>query len=144
MPEVAQSAAAILRALFGLGALTLLMAAWQAATRGPAMKKAGIELQKGAHVSDLDALLPSSARRVNDNYNHLLEAPTVFYAVALAIVVAGLATPFYAVCAWCYLGCRIAHSLVQATFNRVAVRAAIYALSWLALAPMIIGPLLTL
>jgi hypothetical protein len=82
-------------------------------------------------------------RRGADNYNHLFEAPTIFYAVALAIV-AGIADPFYAACAWASLGCRIMHSLVQATINRVQLRAALYGLSWIPLAVMIVRPILTL
>ncbi|MBS0219419.1 MAG: MAPEG family protein, partial [Proteobacteria bacterium] len=69
--------------------------------------------------------------------------PTVFYAVALAIVAGGIADPVYAACAWAFLGCRVLHSLVQATINRVRLRLTFYVLSWLALAVMIVRPLLT-
>ena len=79
-----------------------------------------------------------------DNYNHLFEAPTLFYAVAITIVIAGLADPVYAGCAWAFLACRVLHSLVQATFNRVSVRATLYTLSWVALAVMIVRPILVL
>lgn len=143
MFELTPSAIAMLRAVFGMGALTMVMAGWQAGTRMPAMRKAGLDLKAATHVVDLNAALPSSVRRVNDNYNHLLEAPTVFYAMTLAIIAADLASPLYAVCAWVYLVARIAHSLVQATINIVALRAMFYGVSWLALVPMIIGPLVS-
>jgi hypothetical protein len=84
--------------------------------------------------------LPPWARRAGDNYNHLLEAPTVFYAVALAIVVGGLADPLYVACAWAFLGFRIVHSVTQVTVNIVRVRATVYLLSWIALAVMITRP----
>ncbi|MBS0222193.1 MAG: MAPEG family protein, partial [Proteobacteria bacterium] len=64
-----------------MGLLSLVMSAWMSVVRLPAMRQAGLELQDAAHTVDLQARLPSSARRVADNYNHLFEAPTVFYAV---------------------------------------------------------------
>ena len=137
------SAYEILQALFGMGLLTFVMAVWMSVTRLPAMKRVGLTLADAAHTADLRPRLPSSARRISDNYNHLFEAPTVFYAVALGIILAGLADPIYAECAWAFLACRIAHSLVQATFNRVPVRLTFYVLSWIPLAVMIIRPLLT-
>jgi hypothetical protein len=144
MSQLSASALSMLHAVFGMGALTFVMAAWMTAVRMPAMQKAGISLQDAAHTRYLAERLPSSATRVSDNYRHLFEAPTAFYAVALAIVLAGLADPVYAACAWIFLGARVAHSIVQATFNRVSVRAALYVVSWLALAVMIIRPLLGL
>jgi hypothetical protein len=144
MLHLSASALSILHAVFGMGALTFVIGAWMHAVRGPAMQKAGISMQDAAHTSYLTERLPSSATRVADNYRNLFEAPTAFYAVALAIVFAGLADPIYAACAWAFLGARIAHSLVQATFNRVQVRAAFYTLSWIPLAIMIIRPLVSL
>ena len=138
------SAIWILRAVFGMGLLSFVMMNWMSLTRLPAMRKEGVTLQDAAHTSDLRARLPSSARRISDNYNHLFEAPTVFYAVALAIIVAGLADPVYAVCAWVFLAARVLHSLVQATINLVPIRLTFYLVSWAALAVMIIRPLLAL
>ncbi len=60
----------------------------------------------------------------------------------LTIIATSLASPLYAACAWIYLISRIGHSLVQATINIVALRAMFYGISWLALVPMIVGPLL--
>jgi hypothetical protein len=141
MGQLNASAVSILEALFSLAVLTFVMGLWMSLVRMPAMRRAGIDLQEAAHTRDLALRLPSEARRVADNFNHLFEAPTVFYAVALAIVAAGLADPLYAACAWAFLGLRVLHSLVQATFNRVAVRAWLYGLSWAALAVMILRPL---
>jgi len=138
------SALSILHAIFGMGLLSFAMAVWMSVTRVPAMQRAGVSLQDAAHTADLKAHLPSSVRRVSDNYNHLFEAPTVFYAVALAIVAGGLADGLYAGCAWVFLAGRVAHSLVQATVNLVPLRLTFYLVSWAALAVMIIRPLLTL
>jgi hypothetical protein len=141
MSHLSVSALSMLHAVFGMGALTFVMAGWMHAVRMPAMQKAGISMQDAAHTSQLAERLPSSATRVADNYRNLFEAPTAFYAVALAIVFAGLADPVYAACAWIFLGARVAHSVVQATFNRVPVRAAFYTLAWIPLSIMIIRPL---
>lgn len=138
------SALSILRAVFGMGLLTFVMAGWMTAVRMPAMRRAGLALQDAAHTRDLAERLPSSATRVADNYRHLFEAPTVFYAVCLGILFGGLADPVYAICAWSFLGVRVLHSVVQATFNRVAVRAVLYSLSWIALAVMIVRPMVAL
>jgi hypothetical protein len=138
------SALSILRATFGLALLTFVMAAWMTVVRMPAMRRAGLVLQDAAHTRDLAERLPSSATRVADNYRHLFEAPTVFYAVSFGIVFSGQADPVYAICAWSFLGLRVLHSVVQATFNRVAVRAVLYSLSWITLAVMIIRPMFAL
>ena len=142
MAHLEPSALSILQAVFGMGLLSLVMMGWMSLTRVRAMQRLGIGLQEAAHTYEMRPRMPSAVRRVADNYNHLLEAPTVFYAVALAIVAGGLADPVYAACAWTYLGLRAAHSLVQATFNRVAVRATLYGLSWMVLGAMIVRPLL--
>ncbi len=143
MTTLNPSALSILHAVFGMGLLSLVMAGWMGATRLPAMRRAGLRLQDAAHTVDLHTRLPSSTRRISDNYNHLFEAPTVFYAVALAIVVSGVADPLYAACAWTFLVLRVLHSLVQATINRVVFRLLLFVLSWAALVPMLVGPLLT-
>ena len=143
MPHLDPSAVSILRAVFGMGLLTFVMAGWMTAVRMPAMQRAGVTLLDAAHTRHLTERLPSEVTRVADNYRHLFETPTAFYAVALAIVLAGLADPVYATCAWAYLATRVLHSLVQATFNRVLVRATLYTLSWIPLAVMIVRPLVS-
>ena len=65
--------------------------------------------------------------------DHLHEAPTVFYAVALALALIGQGDGLNAALGWAYVGLRIAHSLVQATLNKVMIRFLLFALSSLAL-----------
>ena len=67
-------------------------------------------------------MLPGKAQWPSHNYNHLMEQPTVFYAVALTLALVGWGHGLNTDLAWGYAGLRIAHSLVQATFNRVAIR----------------------
>lgn len=135
------NAQSVLHAVLGMGVLSLVMFLWMYAPRLPAMSRAKLDPQAAAHPGSLDAL-PSEARRVADTYNHLWEAPTLFYAMAFYVVVTGNADALHAACAWAYLALRVLHSLVQATINRVALRFALFSLSWVALAVMIVRELL--
>lgn len=128
---------ALMQPLMVLGLWTVVMFVWMYVKRIPAMQAAKMEPDAAQHTSDLSKL-PSDARRVADNYNHLLEAPTLFYAVALAIAVAGHTDAIFVALAWAYVGARIVHSLVQATINKVMVRFTLFLLSWIALAAMIV------
>ena len=82
---------------------------------------------------DLIAKGEHKASWIADNYNHLHEAPTVFYAVALTLAIIGWGDGMNADIAWAYVGLRIAHSLVQALWNRVIVRFLLFILSTLCL-----------
>src|SRR4051794_34282134 len=134
---MAPSALSILHAVLGMGVLNLVMFLWMYATRLPAMARARISPQAAAHPGSLDGL-PASVRRVADNYNHLFEAPTLFYAMAFYVVLVGHADPVHVACARAYLVLRVLHSLVQATFNRVDLRFTLFVLSWGALGTMIV------
>lgn len=129
-------AGAILQPVFVMALLTLVMCVWMYATRIPAMSAAGIGPENATKES-LQAL-PPEVVRVADNYNHLFEQPTVFYAVAISIAVLGHVDALHVGCAWAFAVLRIAHSLVQATVNVIPVRFGLFSLAWLALAVMIV------
>ena len=130
----------ILAPVVVLLAWTMVMWVWMYATRIPAMLKAGIDAKGmvGSTGASLRAQLPDNVSWKADNYNHLHEAPTLFYAVAIVLAIIGQGDGFNTTLAWAYVGLRIAHSLVQATVNRVAVRFALFALSSLALMGLIL------
>ena len=139
------NAPAILQPVVVLAAWTMLMWVWLYATRIPAMNKLGIDpdsLVRDPDVS-LDKLLPPQVRWKADNYNHLHEAPTVFYAVALLLAMVGQGDGFNATLAWAYVALRIVHSLVQATVNKVMLRWALFMLSMLVLVALILHAALT-
>ncbi len=125
----------ILKPLAVLAIWTMLVWLWMYATRLPAMSKAKIDANTmvGGIGTDLDGVLPPKIQWIAHNYNHLHEAPTVFYAVTLALAIIGAGDGLNATLAWVYVGLRIAHSLVQILWNRVMVRFLIFALSSLAL-----------
>ncbi|MBL6614832.1 MAG: MAPEG family protein [Alphaproteobacteria bacterium] len=114
---------------------TLIIWVWMYATRIPAMQAAKIDPATAKHPGSLDGL-PSRARAVADNYNHLMEQPTIFYAVVFYIVLAGHTDQLHIYLAWAYVGLRVVHSLVQNTVNAVPVRFTIFSLSTIALAAM--------
>ncbi len=57
-----------------------------------------------------------------DNYNNLMEQPTLFYALALGIYLSGQSNFDVEYLAWLYVALRITHSLIQATVNIVVIR----------------------
>lgn len=106
------------------------------ATRLPAMRKLRVRPQEGAFARELNNKMPARARQTADNYNHLMEQPTIFYAACLGLQVAGLADQTALRLAWAYVLLRVVHSLVQVSFNRVVVRFGVFTLSTLCLAAL--------
>lgn len=135
----------ILKPIVVLAGWTMLMWTWMYATRLPAMQKAKVDVKNwvGGTGKDLDSVLPATTQWIAHNYNHLHEAPTVFYAVALTLALVGAGNGLNATIAWAYVGLRIAHSLVQSLWNKVAVRFSLFLLSSLALAALTLHAVLT-
>jgi hypothetical protein len=129
-------AVSMLHAVVALTFWSLVMFVWMYATRLPAMK--AMNPQDAAHTANLRGKLPSRVEGVSDNYNHLFEAPTAFYAIVLAVVLLGYADALNAACAWAFVVLRVVHSLIQATVNRVVLRFVVFSLSWLAMAVIIV------
>ena len=102
---------------------------WMYATRIPAIFAAKLKLDPNVPKGELLATLPPRVRWKADNYNHLFEQPTVFYAVALALAVIGQGDGFNATLAWVYVGLRVLHSLLQALWNNISARFSVFALS---------------
>jgi hypothetical protein len=117
--------------VFALIGWTFVMWAWMYATRIPAMQRLKIDPQEVARTGTLN--LPPEVSRVADNYNHLHEQPTIFYALAIAAQLAGANDPWNVYLAWTYVGLRIVHSLVQATYNIIMIRFAIFTIGTLVL-----------
>lgn len=129
----------ILQPAVALMAWTMVMWLWMYVTRIPAMNAAKLDPDSLARdpTKTLDDLLPASVQWKAHNYNHLHEAPTLFYAVCLVIAVAGAGNGTSATVAWAYVGLRVAHSLVQALVNKVTVRFLLFTLSSIALMALI-------
>lgn len=119
----------ILGAVIALVLWTFVMWFWLYATRLPAMVKGGLVYDPHRPASEFIDKFPASVRWKADNYNHLHEQPTIFYAVAITLAMLGAGGGFNATLAWAYVGLRIVHSLVQATVNKVALRFLIFVLA---------------
>ena len=117
-----------------LVAWSLVVMAWMALTRLPAMKKAGIGLnRRGGRGANLEGVLPDEVNWKGHNYQHLMEQPTIFYAIVFALILLGMDQPINCWLAWGYVVLRILHSLVQATVNIVLYRFSLFLLSSLCL-----------
>src|SRR3569832_658699 len=101
----------MLTPVLALVVLSLLVWSWMYATRIPAMQRAGIDPQAARFPGSLDRL-PDSVRQVADNYIHLMEQPTVFYALCFFIFLRGHDGSFDVSLAWAYVVLRVTHSLV--------------------------------
>ena len=135
---------AILLPMLVLAGWTMIVWIWMYATRIPAMGRAGIDGAKMVGATgkslrdDLAAAGEHRASWVADNYNHLMEQPTIFYATALALAVMGEGGSLAVNLAWGYAGLRIVHSLVQILSNRVVVRFLVFALASLCLLGLVL------
>jgi hypothetical protein len=118
--------------VLALIAWTFVMWVWLYATRIPAMRAARVDLVQVSR-SGAKLELPPEVSRVADNYNHLHEQPTIFYALALAAQVANAVDVCAVVLAWTYVGLRVVHSLVQATRNVIMIRFFVFAAASLVL-----------
>src|SRR3954467_7172259 len=102
------------------------MGVWLYATRIPALKKHRVVYDPKRPAEEFHAQLPAQVRWKADNYNNLMEQPTLFYAVTLALALLGEGGGLDTGLAWLYVGLRIVHSLVQVIINVVMVRFAIF------------------
>lgn len=132
----------ILKPVIALLGWTLVMWAWMYAVRLPAILRLPKDDTPGADAgwtgAKLDDLLPRETQWKAHNYNHLHEAPTLFYAVCLTLAIVGQGDGLNATIAWSYVALRVAHSIWQATVNRVTVRFALFVLSTLALIALVL------
>lgn len=125
----------ILAPVVALIAWSLVMLVWMFLVRMPALKRAGIDMSKarGGRPGILDGMVEERAQWPAHNYIHLMEQPTLFYAIALTLALMGQGDGVNAWIAWAYVGLRILHSIVQATINKVVVRFGLFVLSTFAL-----------
>ncbi len=122
---------AILQPVVALTAWTMVMWFWLYGTRIPALSAAKVDPDDLVHdpTKGLDQVLPPQVMWKAHNYNHLHEAPTVFYAVAIVLAIIGAGDGMNAQVAWAYVALRVVHSLIQSTVNKVMARFVIFALS---------------
>ena len=138
----------ILGPVIALAAWTMVMWLWMYATRIPEINRLPQPGTPGADqgwtAAKLEDMLPREIQWKAHNYNHLHEAPTVFYAVALVLAMVGAGDGLNATLAWSYVALRVIHSIWQATVNKVMPRFALFTLSTLVLIALIVRAALVL
>lgn len=112
---------------------SMVMWVWMYATRLPAIFAMKMKHDRHAPSGQQMASLPANIRWKADNYNHLMEQPTVFYALAISLAVLGDTSGGSVLFAWIYVALRVAHSLLQALTNIIEARFALFVLSNIAL-----------
>ncbi|HPI48709.1 MAG TPA: MAPEG family protein [Hyphomonadaceae bacterium] len=107
---------------------TLVILVWLYARRIPAMRKAGIDPKMIKGSESYASLPPMNPKAVwvADNYNHLHEQPTIFYALCVYSHLAGVVDGFSVGLAWAYVAIRILHSFIQVTTNFVPLRFVVF------------------
>ena len=123
--------AGILQPVAVLAAWTIIMLVWMYVARVPAMAQVTLSPEELSRLTaaKMDELLPPHVQWKAHNYNHLHEAPTVFYAVAVTLAIIGEGDGLNAQLAWVYVVLRVIHSIIQATINKVQLRFLVFALS---------------
>lgn len=131
----------ILQPVVVLVAWSLVMWLWMYITRIPAIQEAKMPMDSNAPRGEQMSQLPAQVRWKADNYNHLMEQPTIFYAVAISLAVLGAGSGINATLAWAYVGLRIVHSLVQSLGNKILVRFGVFVLSTVPLIALTVNAL---
>lgn len=104
---------------------TLIVLVWMFVTRMKGFSDKGIDMSKaepGARYINAEAQMDPHVNWKAHNYTHLMETPTIFYAVVLIIAVTGGNGTSTIWWAWGYAILRILHSLWQCLVNTVPVR----------------------
>jgi hypothetical protein len=129
-----------------LAAWTFVIFFWMYATRIPAMIRAGIDFKtlRGGTGASLDQKLPPETQWKAHNYNHLLEQPTLFYPIALLLIITGCDSLAAVQLAWGYALLRIAHSLLQVTVNITRLRFILFMAASLCLLGLVVIALIHL
>jgi hypothetical protein len=128
-----QATHGMLQPVIALVLWTFVMWGWMYATRIPAIVSSRMKMDPERPRGEQMNQLPASVRWKADNYNHLFEMPTLFYAVALALAIAGDTSMLSISLAWTYVATRVVHSVWQSTVNVIEIRFAIFSISSLVL-----------
>ena len=126
----------ILLPVVALVAWTLVVMLWMVVARFGEFRRLGITMDTippGARGADLEGRAAPRAQWKSHNYSHLVEQPTIFYAIALTLALMNMGDGINYGLAWAYVGLRVVHSLIQATVNIVKWRLLVFVLATLCL-----------
>lgn len=116
----------LLGPVVALVAWSIVMLFWLAIARAPYVRG---HLPPGSRGADVERDNPGRSNWAAHNYQHLMEQPTIFYAIVFALILMGFDSLVNVYFAWAYVCLRVVHSIVQSTVNIVRIRFVIFALS---------------
>jgi hypothetical protein len=119
----------LIKPVAALAGWTFVMEAWMYATRLPAMSKYGVSADPDKCKEEMNTKIPIHIRQVAENFNHLHEQPTTFFAVALALTIVGDNHKYTKWATWGYVGTRVVHSVFQSLVNYIPVRFGLFVTS---------------
>jgi len=108
---------------------SMVMWVWMYVTRIPAVQAKKMKLDPNAPRGEQMSTLPPGVRWKADNYNHLMEQPTIFYALAISLAIMGEGNDINVYLAWAYVVLRVVHSLFQSLVNKIELRFGLFVLS---------------
>ncbi|GMN01747.1 MAPEG family protein [Erythrobacter sp. MTPC3] len=124
---------------------TLIVMFWIIPTRFGAVAKikdnSSLSGRTGLRGGDLEGVIPDKANWPAHNHTHLHEQPTLFYATAIMLAIAGPGA-LDVTLAWVYLALRIVHSLWQILVNTLPVRFTLFLVSSIVLVVLAIRAVL--
>lgn len=106
-----------------------------------------IPVLKGADLSNDSAKSPDGAWKEQmplkvqapaHNYNHLMEQPTIFYALMFFLFLAEKSSTAALYLAWAYVALRVVHSLIQINAGAIMPRFIVFSLSTFCLMGMVV------
>src|SRR4051794_36598297 len=120
----------LLGPVVALVAWSIVMMVWMAIARMP-LVRGGVP--DGTRGANLEAAKPGPRHWPAHNYMHLMEQPTIFYAIVFALILMGFDAAINLYLAWGYVAFRVIHSIIQATINVVRIRVIFFSLASLCL-----------
>ncbi len=120
---------------------TMFMWLWMYITRIPAIYHAKMKLDRDAPRGEQMNTLPPRVRWKADNYNHLLEQPTVFYPIIIILAMMGAGDGVNLTWAWAYVILRVIHSFFQSLVNIIEIRFTLFVLSSITLIVLAVNAL---
>ena len=106
-----------------------------------------IPVLKGADLSNDSAKspdgtwkeqMPLKVQAPAHNYNHLMEQPTIFYALMFFLFLAEKSSTAALYLAWAYVALRVVHSLIQINAGAIMPRFIVFSLSTFCLMGMVV------
>jgi len=136
MAALLSPSTSLLGPVIGLNAWTFVMEGWMYYERLSWITNSKFQFRPELTKDDFDKKQPPSVRFKADNFNHLFEQPTQFYAVALTMAMMGVNSKLDVRLAWTYVAGRIVHSFVQSLGNHVPTRFGLFLMNSTILAVM--------